>query len=91
MNRRVTVEELAANVGSVLDDIRRGDTVIIVDGEKEIAVMEPARPVQIVPAANPGRLADIDFGSRPKRLRTDPAEIIIEERERERSGKKYGL
>lgn len=32
-----------------------------------------------------------DFGPRPKNLKTDPAALIIEERERERSGKKYGL
>jgi hypothetical protein len=31
-----------------------------------------------------------DFGQRPAGLKSDPAAVIIDGRERERSGKKYG-
>lgn len=37
------------------------------------------------------RLQDFKPGARPKRLDHDAAQWLIDERERERSGKKYGL
>jgi len=40
---------------------------------------------------NPLRLQDFKPGIRPKRLDYDAVQWLIDERERERSGKKYGL
>jgi hypothetical protein len=57
------------------------------DDDQEIQGVEP----KIVQRGVRFPFRGFDFGSRPKNLKTDPAALIIEERERERSGKKYGL
>ena len=87
MSKTVTVEELREKLDDVLSDVKSGEEVAIVAEGKEIATITPTfirRGVRY-----PFR--DFDFGPRPKNLKTDPAALIIGERERERSGKKYGL
>ena len=62
-------------------------SVSITDGGHAVATVYPTvRSGAGVPY--PGR--DFDFGPRPKNLDIDPAEVIIAERERERSLEKYG-
>jgi antitoxin (DNA-binding transcriptional repressor) of toxin-antitoxin stability system len=86
--KQVTVEELRENVDELIAAIKDGETVTITDDGRELATVDP------VPQGRGGvpyPFRDFDFGSRPKGLTTDPAQLIIDERERERSGKKIGL
>lgn len=85
MSKQVTVEELREKLDEVLAEVEAGESIAITRDGKQVMSIQPA----IVKARYPFR--DFDFGPRPKNLKTDPASIIIEERERERSGKKYGL
>ena len=59
----------------------------ITDAGATIAAMQPTvtRPGVEFP------FRDFDWGPRPKNLDIDPAQVIIDERDRERSLKKYGL
>jgi len=87
MSKQVTVEELREKLDEVLAEVEAGQSVTIVkDGQ---AVAQFARTGGTSGVEYPFR--NFDFGSRPKNLKTDGAEIIIAERERERSGLKYKL
>jgi len=87
MSKQVTVEELREKLDELLAEVESGETVTIVKNGHPIA--------QFVGTAGTGGVRypfrNFDFGSRPKNLKSDPAALIIEERERERSGEKYGL
>ncbi len=83
MSKQVTVKELRENLEALLAEVESGETLTVVREGKELVSMQPAKP------RYPFR--GFDFGPRPKNLRTDAAALIIEERDRERSGKKYGL
>jgi prevent-host-death family protein len=85
MSKQVTVEELREKLDELLAEVESGESLTIVREGKDVMSIQPT----IVKAKFPFR--GFDFGPRPKNLRTDAAELIIEERERERSGKKYGL
>jgi hypothetical protein len=58
---------------------------------KTITVEELAASPKIVRHDPALRLQDFKPGARPKRLDFDAVQWLIDERERERSGKKYGL
>jgi hypothetical protein len=67
---------------------RTGETIIVVNAEgKIIATIEPR---DAPPGGAPYPFHDIDFGA-PVDLPFDPAELIIQERDLERSGKKHGV
>ena len=87
MSKVVTVEELIADIATHIDDVKNGETLTIVQDGKEVATMTP--PVAQKGVKYPFR--DLKFGPRPTGLRTDPAQIIIDERDQERSGKKHGF
>lgn len=87
MSKRITVEELAANLREHLAEVEAGEWLIVVEDEREIAVFKPPLTIRDPGIRYPFR--GIDFGERPKNLKTDPAEIIIEEREHERTEKKW--
>lgn len=87
MSKQVTVEELREKLDELLAEVEAGETVTIVKDGQRIANV--ARPIGTAGIPYPFR--DFDFGSRPKHLKIDAAEIIIAERERERSGLKYKL
>jgi antitoxin (DNA-binding transcriptional repressor) of toxin-antitoxin stability system len=91
MSKRITVEELAANLREHLEEVRAGETLAIVEEEQEIARLAPVPYVEslIRPPKLPGRFQDVPIGPRPKNLRTDPAQIIIDERDYERSEKRW--
>lgn len=93
MNRKVTIEELREHLTEHIERVREGDTVNVLDGDAVVATLAPPQNVRqsfIVHEPPKGtRLGDFKPGSRPQNLRTDPAQIIIEEREHERSGKKH--
>lgn len=85
MSKQVTVEELKARLDELLAEVENGETVTVIKDGRSVAQFAKTRSTGGV--AYPFR--DFDFGSRPKNLKTDPAEIIIAERDRERSGEKY--
>lgn len=87
MSKEMTVEELREKPDALIEAIDQGETVTIVRDGRTIGTYRP----WIVQRGVPYPFRDFDWGPRPKNLNIDPAEIIIEERERERSGKKYGL
>lgn len=88
MSKTVTVEELEESLRERLEEVRNGESLSIVDGTNTIAVIEPAsRPRVNVIRHDPAlRLQDFKPGA-PLRD-TGSVEWLIEERERERSGKK---
>jgi len=85
MSKQVTVDELREKLDELIAEVESGESLTILRDGKEVMSLQP----MIVKARYPFR--GFDFGPRPKNLKTDPAALIIEERERERSGKKYGL
>jgi antitoxin (DNA-binding transcriptional repressor) of toxin-antitoxin stability system len=87
MNKKLTVSELAADLPARVDDVKHGDTLTIIENGQEIATITPT----IVQPGVRHPFRNFDFGKRPANLKLDPADIIIEEREHERSGKKFGF
>ncbi len=86
MSKELAVEDLREKADELIAAIEKGETVTITREGKAFATASPAiRGYRGVPYP----FRDFDFGPRPKNLRTDPAQLIIEERERERSEKKW--
>lgn len=88
MTKQVTVEELSANLATHLAAVERGETVDVIRDGKTIANLTPSEPVTIIRHDPALRLQDFEPGPRPKRLDFDSVELLVEERERDRSGKK---
>lgn len=80
--KELTVDEVREKPDELIAALERGESVTITREGKEIATAEPA----IVQKGVRFPFRDFDFGPRPKNLRSDPAQLIIDERERERSG-----
>jgi hypothetical protein len=89
MSKQVTVEELAAHLREHIAEVQRGETIDITEDGRTIAIIRPA--MVIAQRGVPYPFRDFDFGPRPEGLKIDAADLIIEEREYERSGKKYGV
>jgi antitoxin (DNA-binding transcriptional repressor) of toxin-antitoxin stability system len=92
MTKSVTVAELTEHIEDHLAEVREGTTIEVVDEGAKIATITPAPTKEkkkfVIPP--PGqRFGDMVFTPLSKPLDKDPAEMIIEERERERSGAKY--
>ena len=87
MSKKVTLEDLAADLPAHVHEVKGGETLTIVENGHEIATITPT--IEAHGVRYPFR--GFDFGQRPAGLKSDPADIIIDDRERERSGKKYGL
>ena len=87
MSKELTVEELRERPDTLIEAIDQGEPVTITREGKEIGMVSPLvvqrgvrfpfRNLQITPLDKP--------------LGVDPIQALIEEREWERSGKKYGL
>ncbi len=88
MSKELTVEELREKPDELIAALDEGESVTITREGQEIGTFSPTRAKR-GGVRYPFR--DFDFGPRPKGLKTDPAQVIIDERERERSGKKHGL
>jgi len=86
MSKQVTVEELREKLDELLAEVEKGETLTVVSANSRNAVGPT-----IVQKGTRYPFRDFDFGSRPKNLKLDGAEVIIAERERERSGLKYKL
>jgi hypothetical protein len=87
MSKRVTVEELRER----LDDLRHGQSLTLVEDGHEIADIRPRRELNIIRHDPAFRLQDFTPAPRPRRLDFDAVQWLLDERERERSGRKYGV
>lgn len=88
MSRELTLEDLRKRPDELIAAIDKGEAITITRNGSSVATLNPvARGYR----GTPYPFRNFDFGPRPKILDLDPADLILEERERERSGKKYGL
>ena len=87
MSKELTVEELREKPDALIEAIDKGETVTITRDGRTLAT---ARPF-IVQRGVPYPFRDLKITPLEKPLGVDSVEVLIEERERERSGKKYGL
>lgn len=89
MTKQVTVEELEEHLRERLDDVRNGESVQIFDGGKAIGMIAPAGNGTLNVIRHDPELRLQDFRPGAPLHGSRAAEWLIEERERERSGKKY--
>ena len=90
VTKSLTVAELAEHLQEYLTEVREGTTIEVVDDGRKIATIEPPpKPMKLVIPPPGKRFGDFQPKPLSKPLDKDPAEVIIEERERERSGAKY--
>ena len=91
MTKDVTVAELREHLAERLEEVQNGVTLRIVDGEQTIAEIKATikrSDLTFRPARNPANFRNFDPGP-PQNPAIDPVEMLIEERDRERSGAKY--
>ena len=86
MSKEVTVEELIANIAAHLAEVKNGETLTIVQDGEQVATLTPP---QIVQKGVKYPFRDLKFGPRPKNLRTDPTDLIRDDRDYEE--KKHGF
>jgi antitoxin (DNA-binding transcriptional repressor) of toxin-antitoxin stability system len=86
MSKEVTVEELREKLDELLAAVESGESVTITKDGRSIAEFTTTAGTSGVPYP----FRNFDFGP-PLNLGIDPAQIIIDEREYERSGKKHGF
>lgn len=87
MSKTVTLADLAANLPAHVHEVKDGEILTIVEDGQAIATIAPTTAAHGVRYPFRG----FDFGKRPAGLKSDPADVIVDEREHERSGKKYGF
>jgi antitoxin (DNA-binding transcriptional repressor) of toxin-antitoxin stability system len=87
MSKTVTVEELRERPDELIAAIERGEMVTILEDGNAIGTYSPLDSQRGV--KYPFRNLHITPLDKP--LGIDPVEALIEDRNRERSGKKYGL
>ena len=87
--KEVTVEELRERPEALIEALDDGEPVSITRDGKPIATANPVSPGGYRGQRYPFR--DLKISPLSKPLEFDPIDGLIEERERERSGKKYGL
>jgi antitoxin (DNA-binding transcriptional repressor) of toxin-antitoxin stability system len=90
MRKDVTVDELREKLDELLAEVDNGTTVTIMRGNRAVATISRGNLVDIQPPRETGRFQDVPVGARPKTLTSDSVEMLVEERELERSGKKFG-
>ena len=83
MSKQVTVKELRENLDELLAEVESGETLTV--------VKDRTNGLRLVQRGVRFPFRGFDPGPRPKNLTVDPVEMLIEEREWERSNKKYGL
>jgi antitoxin (DNA-binding transcriptional repressor) of toxin-antitoxin stability system len=87
VSKQLSVEELLEKPDELIEAIKDGESFDLMLEGRQVATVNPVKQKR---GGVPYPFRDFDFGSRPKGLTSDPAQVIIDERERERSGKKYG-
>lgn len=87
MSKEVTVEELREKLDEILAEVENGEAMTVTRAGKRIGTLSPS----------PGHVGvlypfrDFDFGPPIPGLGDEAVRQLIEERDRERSGKKHGL
>lgn len=87
MSKEIRLDQVAQKVDEIIDALDSGESVTIVHEGKPFTKVE--LPLEHRGVPYPFR--DLEIAPLEKPLGVDPVEMLIEERERERSGKKYGL
>jgi antitoxin (DNA-binding transcriptional repressor) of toxin-antitoxin stability system len=87
--KEVTVEELRGNLDELLSEVAVGEPIAVMRDGQTIATLQPA--VTIIQRGTPYPFRDLKITPLKKPLGIDPIEGLLEEREYDRSGKKYGL
>jgi antitoxin (DNA-binding transcriptional repressor) of toxin-antitoxin stability system len=87
MINTVTVEELRENLDQVLSDVEAGVSITIVRDGHPVGTLGPT----IVQRGMRYPFRGLDPGKGSKDLADEAVSLLIEERDYERSGKKYGL
>jgi antitoxin (DNA-binding transcriptional repressor) of toxin-antitoxin stability system len=88
--KQVTVAELQENLAKHLDEVRRGETITVFADDEAVATIAPTTDLRVIRGDHSKRLSDIDLGPPLKHpLDFDAAQLVIEERDRERLGKKW--
>lgn len=82
MSKTITVEELAADVGRYLAEVIDGETLTVTQEGRQVATISPSTEQKGVPYP----FRNFDPGPRPKGLKSDPVELLIEDRRRDRTG-----
>ncbi len=89
MARQVALEDLRENLEEYVDAAASGTTIHVTRQGLTVATITPPAKERALLIEPSKRLHDFTPGPRPKNLTVDPAQIIIDERERERNGSKY--
>lgn len=87
MSKELNVEELRARPDALIEAIEQGEHVTIMREGRTIGTYTPF----IVRRGVRYPFRNLQLTRLEKPLGVDPVEALIEERDRERSGKKYGL
>ncbi|HKO59113.1 MAG TPA: hypothetical protein VJ276_24820 [Thermoanaerobaculia bacterium] len=83
---KVTVEKATDHIGDLLEKVKHGLEVSIYEGDKAVATIRPAEGLIFSNLADPARpLRDIDLGLPPKRRDFDAIELLIADRQKDRS------
>jgi antitoxin (DNA-binding transcriptional repressor) of toxin-antitoxin stability system len=85
MTKDVALDDLREHLDEYVGDVTRGATINVIRDGNVLATLAPPHSAMSAPSK---RLQDFVPGPRPTRLTADPAEMVIEERDRERSGAK---
>lgn len=85
MSKQVTVKELRENLEELLAEVESGETLTVVNDDRVAAT-----GLRFAQRGIRFPFRGFDPGP-PLKLPVDPVAALIEEREYERSGKKYGL
>jgi hypothetical protein len=87
MSKELTVEELREKADELIAAIEQGERVTILREGRTIGTYSPF----LVQRGVPFPFRDLHITPLEKPLGVDAVEVLVEEREYERSGKKYGL
>ena len=87
MTKQVTVEELRENLDYVLAQVEAGQSITIVREGESIGTLGPT----IVQRGMRFPFRDLELSGGSKELADEAVRLLIEERDYERSGKKYGV
>ncbi|HET8797802.1 MAG TPA: hypothetical protein VFO89_08945 [Thermoanaerobaculia bacterium] len=89
MTKQVTVEEFKSTIDVVIEGVREGVTVEIIEDGETLATLQPQTGRTHRGIRYPFR--DLEITPLEKPLPFDPVDLLIEERDAERSGKRHGL
>lgn len=87
MIRTVTIEELREHLDDVLSDVELGNSITITRGGRSIGTLGPT----IVQRGMRYPFRGLELSGGSKEMADEAVRLLIEDRDYDRSGKKYGL